>query len=68
VPEIAPDGDGNAVNVPLRFSGQIQMPGDGMLYYNWNSYYDPSTGGIFLLILFGWLGGLIFMLMSSMIR
>ena len=33
-PDADPDGDGILVDVPLRFPGQIKMPGDGKLTYN----------------------------------
>lgn len=38
-----PDGDKVAIDVPLRFPGQLEDTETG-LFYNWHRYYDPSTG------------------------
>ena len=38
-----PDGNGTKHNIRLRFPGQYADSESG-LYYNWNRYYDPSTG------------------------
>jgi len=43
-PDTDPDGDGIYLDIPLRFPGQIKMPGDGKLTYNWHRYYDPEIG------------------------
>lgn len=43
VPDQDPDGDGIYSNIRLRFPGQFADDESG-LYYNWNRYYDPSTG------------------------
>ena len=42
-PKQDPDGDGTLTVVQLRYPGQYHDTETG-LYYNWNRYYDPSTG------------------------
>lgn len=38
-----PDNDGNITAINIRFPGQYYDSESG-LHYNWNRYYDPSTG------------------------
>ena len=42
-PDVYPDGDGSLTEINLRFPGQYADAETGF-YYNWNRYYDPSTG------------------------
>ena len=57
-PDTDPDGDGTHIDIPLRFPGQIKMPGDGKLTYNWHRYYDPETGRYISADPIGLLGGI----------
>ena len=41
--ELDPDGDGQQVNINLRFAGQY-FDEESELFYNYHRYYDPNTG------------------------
>lgn len=44
LPDEDPDKDGVKTTTNLRFGGDMYYDQESGLFYNWNRYYDPSTG------------------------